>query len=46
MTLLIAGGTQSTGYDIDNSIRLNDDDSHNISNNPTVVLSDGEPNFQ
>jgi hypothetical protein len=34
MTFPIAGGTQSTGYDIDNSIRLNDDDSHNISNNP------------
>ena len=34
MPFPIAGGTQSTGYDIDNSIRLNDDDSHNISNNP------------
>ena len=34
MTFPIAAGTQSTGYDIDNSIRLNDDDSHNISNNP------------
>ena len=34
MVFPVVGGTQSTGYDIDNSIRLNDDDSHNISNNP------------
>jgi hypothetical protein len=31
---IVGGDGKPTGYEIDNSIRLNDDDSHNISNNP------------
>lgn len=31
MVFPIVGGTQSTGYDIDNSLRFNDDDSANLS---------------
>ena len=34
MVFPVVGGTQSTGYDIDNSLRFNDDDSPNVSNNP------------
>ena len=35
MVFPIVGGTQSTGYDIDNSLRFNDDDSAFLSRTPS-----------
>ena len=35
MVFPIVGGTQSTGYDIDNSLRFNDDDNPNLSRTPS-----------
>ena len=34
MVFPVVGGTQDTGYEISNSLRFNDDDSPNVSNNP------------
>ena len=35
MVFPVVGGTQSTGYDIDNSLRFNDDDSASLSRTPS-----------
>ena len=40
MVFPITGGTQSTGYEISNSLRFNDDDSPLLSRTPGTTATD------
>ena len=46
MTFAVVGGTQSTGYEISNSLRFNDDDSANLSRTVGTPTNEKFTQFQ